>query len=69
MVVKRSGVGYAIANMHRDVADDAVGGSEHAVVLQLHLLLRDLRFQRLHVGSGGVIVSSRLVEVLLADHA
>ncbi len=42
-------------------------GRKHAVVLQLHLLLIDLRVHRLDVGDGGIVIRLRLVEVLLAD--
>src|SRR5208337_526246 len=64
---QRRGVGDAVANVDGNVADDSVGGREHAEILQLHLLLVDLRVQRLHVIQGGVVVGLRLVQVLLAD--
>ncbi len=35
---QHGGVGDAIADMYRDIADNAIGGSEDAVVLQLDLL-------------------------------
>ncbi len=60
--------GHAIAHAHGNVANESVGGSIHAIVVQLRLLLLDLRVERFELVLGCFEVGARLIVILLAGY-
>ncbi len=61
--------GHSIADAHRNIADDPVGGRHHAVVMQCDLSFIELGLERVLLFLRGGQVGLRLVEFLLGDHA
>jgi len=66
---QQRGGDYAIANANRDVADNAFPQCDDLEIVELNLLLFDLRIQRLQLCFRGIERSLRLIEILFADHS